>query len=135
MGRNARKEAIVILRDQIAKAADNPKLTMQLTRQLSKLLPQKKNPVGRPRNTPPPTPFEFSPESTHHHNGSMMDDLPLGEQTALRVVLALEAERKRRGFAGEREMTQTDRDALINETKAGFSDGERAALAAYEAQA
>jgi hypothetical protein len=130
MGRSARREAIVKLREQIAAATD-PEVVIRLTRQLSKLLPKKKAVMGRPRTTPAQSPVT-SPESTYVPNGSMMDDLPLGEQTALRVVLALEAERKRRGFAGEREMTQTERSALINKTKAGFSDEERAALAAYE---
>ena len=53
MGRNARKEAIVKLREQIDTCNNDPKLLMQLTRQLSKLLPKKSQGKTTQRNTNP----------------------------------------------------------------------------------
>jgi hypothetical protein len=121
MAKNNRREAAKKLMEQIDKCED-PKLLIRLTKQLNALRPRR---MGRPRtakSTPSPV---TSPESTYIPNGSAMDDLPLGEQTALRVVLALEAEERRRGFAAEQEMTQTDKAALTEETLKTFSDAER----------
>jgi hypothetical protein len=123
MAKNNRREAAKKLMEQIDKCED-PKLLIRLTKQLNALRPKR---MGRPRtgkSTPSPV---TSPESTYIPNGSAMDDLPLGEQTALRVVLALEAEERRRGFAAEREMTQAEREAVKAETLRGFTEAERAA--------
>lgn len=125
MGRNAKEEAVVKLRGALD-ATDDPKLIAQLTRQLTKLIPRPKQKMGRPRNAP--SPVEVSPESTYVRNGSALDNLPLGEQTMHRLVIALEAEHKRRGFAGEPDMTAEEQAAFSGQIVAGFSAMERAAL-------
>ncbi len=138
MGRDARKEAIVKLREQIGVCNDDPRLLMQLTRQLSKLLPKKKAAMGRPRNETPTRKTlakdaaAEEAKSTYVRNGSAMDTMPLGRQTVHRLVIALEAEGKRRGFAGLPAMTAEERVTLTDKIVTGFSDKERAALRVLE---
>ena len=127
MGRNARKEAIVKLREQIAACQDDPKLLISLSRQLNKLLPKKKAVMGRPRTTPSP---DVSPKSTYIRNGSAMDDMPLREQTLNRLVLACEAEDRRRGRLGLPKTTEAERKTLIDDLAKTFSEVERAVLGA-----
>ena len=59
-----------------------------------------------------------------------MDNMPLGKQTMLRVVIALEDEDRRRGRAGEAAMTAQEQSAFEQRIVAAFSDTERAALGA-----
>jgi hypothetical protein len=124
MGRSARQEAIVKLREAIAKTSD-PKLIGQLTRQLAKLLPKAKspNPTGRPR-THVKEGADASQESTYVPNGSALDHLSLGEQTSARVVLAVE----------KRKPTEAEREAVIAEVLKTFSGPELEALEAYYAE-
>jgi hypothetical protein len=139
MGRNARKEAIVKLRDQLA-ATDDVKLIIQISRQIAKLSPKKKAVMGRPRNETPSRKTlakdaaAVDAQSTYVRNGSAMDNMPLGRQTLHRLVLALEAEHKRRGFAGEPDMTAEEEVTFTDKIVTGFSDAERAALYALEPQ-
>lgn len=127
MGRNARKEAVVKLREQIDTCTD-PKILMGLTRQLNKLLLKPKAVMGRPRNTPQAS---ASIESTYISNGSAMGNMPLGEQTLHRLVIAIEDENKRRRLAGLPKMTDEEQAVWVAKMVDGFSDEERVALAAY----
>jgi len=138
MGRDARREAIVKLREQIAACKDDPKTLVSLTRQLNKMLPKKKAAMGRPRNETPTRKTlakdaaAQAAESTYVRNGSALDNMPLGKQTSHRMVLALEAEDKRRGFAGLPAMTAEEQAVFLAQVVGGFSDTERAALEAYQ---
>lgn len=122
MGRNARKEAITKLREQIAVCPpDKPKLLVQLTRQLNKLFALK----------PETAKAGSDPKSTYVPNGSAMDQLPLGEQTCHRLVLAVEAEVRRRKSSGLPELMGDERIAFMQETLKTYSEEERAAFVAY----
>ncbi len=137
MGRNARKEAIVKLRDEITACLDNPKMLVSLTRQLNKLLPKKKAPKGRPRNETPTRKtlakdkVALETQSTYVKGSSrFLDDLPMGVREWWRVLLGLEAEELRRHST---KMTREEMDAYASKIVDGFSGAERAAYEAYNA--
>lgn len=130
MGRNAKEEAIVKLRAALD-ATDDPKLIAQLTRQLTKLIPRPKQKMGRPRNAP--SQVEVSPESTfkasdhpRFNQGAHLATLPMGKREFWRLVFGIEA------TPGYRAMTLEEKGAVSDKMVSGFSDAERAALAAYE---
>jgi hypothetical protein len=102
MGRSARQEAIVKLRDQIA-VTTNPKLLIQLAKALTALLliPATK---GRPRKEPLP---DVEPESDEEKLERMM----------WATDRLFEKENTRREEAGLPEMTNEEHNAFLDGLK------------------
>ena len=117
MSKSHRREVAKHLKEQI-EATTDPKLLVELTRELAKLLP-------RPRQVRRPCKSEAAPSNQKSSilnkvTGTMLDTLPDGKKVALHIVMQLE----KRSLKIE----SPEWKAALQELKAGLSAPERAAL-------
>ena len=123
MPKHARSEAVRKLRELIAVTTD-PKLLIDLTRQLNNLLPTAKQAKRRPRKVEAAPPSSKKSSILDRVTGSAVDNLSDGKKVVHYLVVELEKSRKKSGSA--------EWNAAKQELIASLSERERAALEALD---
>ncbi len=127
MATNNRREVAKRLAQEIAVTTD-PKTLSELTRQYAKVLPKKRSrrkPVEVKKNDPIKQAGRLSKRM---HTGSAVDDLSEGDWLIHSMVVEFEAKEREHRIRTGRQLTQTEKDALLAEVQGSLSADDLEAL-------